>query len=75
MLIIADREVRPVMSPAAFLPGEGAGNDGLRDIEKGLELEDLQELRINTRPLSCTVTDKARWVSAVSAESAADMDS
>jgi hypothetical protein len=50
MLIIADREVRPVMSPAAFLPGEGAGDDGLRDIEKGLELESLQQIRIKHPP-------------------------
>ena len=34
MLIIADREVRPVMGSTAFLPGEGAGDNGLRDIEK-----------------------------------------
>ena len=50
MLIIADREVRPVMGPAAFLPGEGAGDDGLRDIEQGLELEDLHEIRIKHPP-------------------------
>jgi hypothetical protein len=50
MLIIADREVRPVMSPAAFLPGEGADNDGLRDIEQGLELEDLHKIRIKHPP-------------------------
>jgi hypothetical protein len=41
MLIIADREVRSVMGSAAFLPGEGTGDNGLRDIEKGLELEGL----------------------------------
>ena len=75
MLIIAGWEVRPVMSPAAFLPGEGAGDDGLRDIEKGLELEGLHEIRIKHPPLSCTVTEAARWVSAASAEIAADMDS
>ena len=50
MLIIADREIRPVMGPAAFLPGEGAGDDGLRDIEKGLELEGLHEIRIKHPP-------------------------
>ena len=50
MLIIAAREVRPVMGPAAFLPGEGADDDGLRDIEQGLELEDLHEIRIKHPP-------------------------
>jgi hypothetical protein len=50
MLIIADREVRPVMGPAAFLPGEGAGDDGLRDIEQGLKLEGLHEIRIKYPP-------------------------
>lgn len=39
-------EVRPVMSPAAFLPGEGADDDGLCDIEKRLEFEGLYEIRI-----------------------------
>ena len=38
------------MGPSAFLPGEGAGDDGLRDIEKGLELENLQEIRIKHTP-------------------------
>ena len=41
MLIIADREVRPVMGSSTFLPSQGAGDDSLRDIEKGLELEGL----------------------------------
>jgi hypothetical protein len=50
MLIIADREVRPVMGPAAFPPGEGAGDNGFRDIEQGLELEDLHEIRIKHPP-------------------------
>jgi len=34
------------MSPAAFLPGEGAGDNGFRNIQKGLELEGLDEIRI-----------------------------
>src|SRR5207244_9618676 len=50
MLIIAAREVRPVMGPSAFLSGEGADNDGLRDIEQGLELEDLHEISIKYPP-------------------------
>ena len=50
MPIIAGREVRPVMGPAAFLPGEGAGDDGFRDIEQGLELEGLHEIGIKHPP-------------------------
>ena len=50
MLIIADREVRPVMGPAAFPPGEGAGDNGFRDIEQGLELEGLHEIGIKHSP-------------------------
>lgn len=38
------------MGPSAFLSGEGAGDDGLRDIEKGLEFENLQEIRIKHAP-------------------------
>jgi hypothetical protein len=50
MLIVSDREVRPVMGPAAFLPGEGAGDNGFRDIEQGLELEGLHEIGIKHPP-------------------------
>ena len=50
MLIITDRKIRPVMGPAAFRPGEGAGHDALRDIDKGLELEGLHEIRIKHPP-------------------------
>ena len=60
MLIIASRVVGPVMGSAAFLPGEGAGDNGLRDIEKGLELKGLHEIGIKHPPLSCTVTEAAR---------------
>jgi hypothetical protein len=38
------------MSPTAFLPGEGADDDSLRHIEKGLELEGLHEIRIKHLP-------------------------
>jgi hypothetical protein len=48
--IVALLVIRPVMRPTAFLPGESAGNDGLRDIEEGLELEGLHEIRIKHQP-------------------------
>jgi len=48
--IISLLEILPVMGSAAFLPGEGAGDDGLRDIEEGLELEGLYEIRIKHPP-------------------------
>ena len=38
------------MGSATFLPGEGAGDDSLRDIEKGLEFEGLHEIRIKYPP-------------------------
>ena len=50
MLIIADRIVRSVVSPAAFLPGDGTGDDGFRDIEEGLEFECLHEIGIKHPP-------------------------
>ena len=50
MLIIADREVRPVMGPSTLLPSQSAGDDSLRDIEKGLELKGLHEIRIKHPP-------------------------
>ena len=50
MPIIADREVRPVMGSAAFLPVEGAGDDGLCNIEERPELEGLHEICIKYPP-------------------------
>ena len=50
LLIVAFGKVRAVMSPAAFLPGEGAGDDGFRDVEKTLEFEGLYELRVKYLP-------------------------
>jgi hypothetical protein len=44
--IVPFREIRPEMGSATFPPGKGAGNNGLRDIQKGLELEGLHEIRI-----------------------------
>jgi hypothetical protein len=38
------------MGPAAFFPGEGAGDNGLRDIEKGPEFEGLHEIGIKHQP-------------------------
>jgi hypothetical protein len=49
--IVSLRKVRSVMGPTAFLPGEGADDNGLCDIEKGLELEGLHEIRIEHPPL------------------------
>jgi DNA repair ATPase RecN len=39
------------MGSAAFLSGEGADHDGLRHIEKRLELEGLHKIRIKHPPL------------------------
>ena len=50
MLIVSGWVVRPVMGPTTFLPSEGAGDDGLRDIEEGLELERLHEVRVKHPP-------------------------
>ena len=43
-------EVRPVMGSTAFSPGEGAGDNSLRNVEKGLEFEGLHEIRIKDLP-------------------------
>ena len=48
--IVPLREIRPVMGPAAFLPGEGAGDDGFCDIEERLQLEGLHEIGIKYPP-------------------------
>ena len=48
--IVTLRKVRPVMSPATFLSGESTGDNSLRNIEKGLELEGLHEIRIKYPP-------------------------
>lgn len=48
--IVTLREVRPVMGSTAFRPGEGTGNNSLRNIEKGLEFEGLHEIRIKDPP-------------------------
>ena len=50
LLIVAFGEVRPIMGSAAFLSGEGTRDDGLRDIEKGLEFEGLYEFRVEYLP-------------------------
>jgi hypothetical protein len=38
------------MGPPAFLPGEGAGDNGFAYIEKGLKFEGLHEIRIKHPP-------------------------
>src|SRR5688572_27396928 len=48
--IVTLREVRPVMSSTTFRPGEGADDNSLRNIEKGLEFEGLHEIRIKDPP-------------------------
>ncbi len=50
LVIVSLGEVRPVMGSAAFLPGEGADHDGLRNIKERLELEGLHKLRIKHPP-------------------------
>src|SRR5213594_1884766 len=48
--VVSPGEVRSVMRTAAFLAGQRAGHDGLRNVQEGLEFQGLDQIAVEDLP-------------------------